>query len=177
MTALLRRLRRRFGREDGTATVEFVLLFPVYVAILFSGIEAGIVMTRQVMLERAVDVSMRELRLGQMEDPSHARLRDAICEHTVVIRDCRNVLLLELRPIDTTTWSGLQDPTTCVDREEDIQPVTQFLPGGENQLMLVRACVIVDPIVPGSIMAMALPRDPSGGFRLLAATIYVNEPA
>jgi hypothetical protein len=180
MTGLLprlcRRLRRRLRREDGNATVELVLLLPVYVAILFTGIEAGLLMTRQVMLERAVDLSLRDLRLGQMEDPSAARLRDAICANTVVIRDCQNALLLELRPIDTTSWAGLDDPVACVNRDEPIQPVTQFHTGGENQLMLVRACVVLDPVIPTSTLALALPRDPSGGVRVLAESVFVNEP-
>lgn len=173
----LHRLRRRFVREDGTASIEFALLFPLYVAVLFIGIEAGVVMTRQVMLERGVDMSLRDLRLGRMENASHDTLRNEICSHTVVIRDCRNVLLLELTPIDSTTWAGLNEPTTCVDRSEEIQPVTQFLPGGDNQLMLVRACVIVDPLIPGGALALALPRDGSGGFRLLASSVFVNEPS
>lgn len=177
MTGLLRRLRRRLRREDGNATVEFVILFPLYIAVMFTGIEAGLLMTRQVMLERAVDLSLRDLRLGQMEDPSAERLREAICANTVVIANCRDVLLLELRPVDTATWGGLNDPVACIDRDEEIQPVTQFQAGGDNQLMLVNVCIVIDPVVPTSALALALPRDPSGGIRLLSASVFVNEPS
>jgi hypothetical protein len=179
--SLLRRagraLRRGARREDGSSTIEFVILFPLFFGLLASTIEAGIFMTRQVMLERAVDLSLRSLRLGTMEDPSADTLREAICAETVVIQDCRTVLLLELRRIDTTTWDGLETPAQCVNRDEEIQPVTQFTPGASNDLMMVRACVVVDPIVPTSRFAMALPRDPSGGYRLLASSVFVNEPS
>jgi hypothetical protein len=172
-----RALRRGARPEDGSATLEFVIYFPLFFAVLASTIEAGIFMSRQVMLERAVDLSLRSLRLGTMENPSAATLRDAICEETVIVPDCRNVLLLELRRVSTATWDGLETPPSCVNRDEDIQPVTQFTPGTDNDLMMVRACVVVDPIIPTSGLAMALPRDASGGFRLLASSVFVNEPS
>ncbi len=172
-----RALRRGARREDGSSTIEFVFYFPLFFAVLASSIEAGIFMSRQVMLERAVDISLRSLRLGTMEDPSANALRDAICDETVIIRNCREVLLLELRRIDTTTWDGLETPASCIDRNEEIQPVTQFTPGTDNELMMVRACVVVDPIIPTSGLAMALPRDASGGYRLLASSVFVNEPS
>ena len=172
-----RRLRRLARREDGASTVAFALIFPVVIGLIFATLEVGLFMTRQVMLERGVDLALRDLRLGAVEDPSQEKLRSAICERTVIIRDCEQVLLLELRPVDTSSWAGLTDPVACIERAEEITPVTQFVAGQQNELMLVRACAIIDPILPGGTMALAMPRDPSGGFRMVASSAFVNEPS
>ena len=48
---------RRFARSDrGTATVEFVIGVPLILAFLFSAIDYGTVMLRQVFLDRSVDM-------------------------------------------------------------------------------------------------------------------------
>jgi Flp pilus assembly protein TadG len=59
-----RRLRRLLAREDGTATVEFVVLFPVFMLVLVNAVEASVVMSRVAMLDRALDLAVRELRIG-----------------------------------------------------------------------------------------------------------------
>lgn len=173
---MTRRILRALRRQGGGASIEFVLVFPVLMALVGAIFEAGIATTRQVMLERALDLAMRDLRLGAMSAPSHDGLRRAICDRAAVIRDCEAAMLLELRPIDTDNWAGLDSPIRCIDRSEEIAPVTQFRTGGAQALMLVRACVIVDPVVPVSALALALPRDGAGGYRLLAASVFVNEP-
>jgi hypothetical protein len=169
-------LRRAWRREDGTATMEFVIVFPIFVMLLLIGVEAGVMKTRQAMLERALDIAMRDLRLGQLQNPSREAFRDLVCENTAAIRFCEQNLLLELRPISTTTWALPPTPPTCVDRDEEIAPLTQFVEGGGNQLMLIRACFVVDPIFPTTPWGLQLPLDATGGFQMAAASIFVNEP-
>lgn len=176
LIALWRRLRQRLAAQSGSAALEFVLVFPVFIGILITSIEGGILMTRSVMLERALDISVRDLRLGRLEPATPAELRRRICDQTILVDNCEANLLLELRRINTTTWAGLDDPEACIDRVEDITPATEFTPGEENDLMIVRACVIVDPIIAVSGFAMALPRDPRGGFRIAYSSVFVNEP-
>lgn len=172
----LRRLRRAFGREEGGATVEFVIVFPLFLTVLLTSVESGLMLARQVMLERALDMAVRDLRLGSWVNPDHDGLRERICARTGILRDCRTDLLLELQPVDATNWILPQDPVACVDREEEIEPVTQFTPGAGNQLMLVRVCYIADPLFPTTRFGLQLPLDASGGFQLRSASAFVNEP-
>lgn len=58
-----RRLRRLLAREDGTATVEFVVLFPVFMMVLANAVEASVLMSRAAMLDRALDLAVRGLRI------------------------------------------------------------------------------------------------------------------
>ncbi len=56
--------RRRSPEEDGTATIPFLLFLPFFMMLVISSLEMGMLMLRHVMLERALDMSVRDLRLG-----------------------------------------------------------------------------------------------------------------
>jgi hypothetical protein len=51
-----------------------------------------------------------------------------------------------------------------------------FNPGSDNQLMMVRACMIIDRMLPFSGFGLNLTRDDSGGLHMMAASVFVNEP-
>ena len=88
-----------------------------------------------------------------------------------------DVILIELRPVSTATWAPLAAATKCLDREADIAPYTEFDGGQQNEMMLVRACVIVDPFFKSSEFALDLPKhDTSGGYALISVSAFVNEP-
>lgn len=170
------RLRRAARSESGSATIEFVIVVPVLLTIFMSAFEVGLVMTKRVMLERAIDVSVRNLRLGLWVNPTPLMLKQSICNEAAIIPDCMNVMLLELRPVSTVTWSPLDNNVKCVQRDEVIQPLTEFVPGGANEMMLVRACAIIDPIFKTSALGLNLPVDETGGYALVATSAFVNEP-
>ena len=167
---------QRMRGEDGNATIDFVLVVPAFLMLLMASVEAGVTLTRDMMLERALDISLREVRMGSAAVDTHAELKERICQVATLVNDCGNSLLLELRPVSTTTWGPLDDAATCVDRTATISPQTTFQVGVANELMLVRACLVIDPIFPTSGLASALPLDASGGFRIVATSAFVNEP-
>ena len=178
--AMLFRLRRLFRRaarsEEGASTVEFALIFPAFVTVLFMSVEAGLLTARIVMLERSLDIAVRDLRLGIMENPTHDLVKARICDNVVILPDCLNTVMLEMRPVSRTTWNVFEESPICVDRTADIQPLTTFVTGGENQLMLVRACAVFDPVFPTSHLGLRLPLDQSGGYQVVAMSAFVNEP-
>ena len=169
-----------FRRADrGTATIEFCILFPVFMVLLLSGFEAGMLMTRQLMLERGMDMTMRQLRLGTMAEPSHANVKTEICHRSLIIPDCMKSVQLELREVDTVAWNVPMDGDRCVDRTADLDPLVEpggFSQGERNTLMMVRACAVFDPWFPGVGLGTQLPRDASGGYRLIATSGFMNEP-
>lgn len=176
--AIAARMRRALGAlagdESGTATIEFVMFVPVFLTVFMSAFESGLLMTRQSMLERAVDVSVRELRLGWK--PTHDQLKARICQLATVFPDCSTSVMLELRPISTVTWGPLDPNVKCVNRDAVIQPIVDWIQGLQNEMMLVRACSVFNPIFPITGMGLNLPLDASGGYQLAASSAFVNEP-
>ncbi len=174
--AITGRMRRALSREEGNATIEFVLLFPALITLFLMVIEAGLLMTRGVMLDRAVDLSVREIRLGTLTPMTAEGLKQAICNRAVIIPDCLNSVTVEMRPLSKTTWGPLTGSATCIDRSQSVKPVLEFTPGTQNEMMLIRVCSIFDPLFPTSALAAQIKLDSTGAYALVAMSAFVNEP-
>lgn len=178
MMNVLTQSASRFLRteERGAATVEFVIIFPVFILLFLSSFEAAMMLTRQVMLERGIDIAVRDLRLGTGTAITQAQLRTTICEEARVLPDCEANMLVELTVISQTTYDLPAASQPCVDRTGVITPVVSFSNGSINELMLIRACYVVDPMFPGSGLGLQLTRDTDGELRMIASAAFVNEP-
>jgi Flp pilus assembly protein TadG len=173
----LRRAWRRLSDEDGSITVDFVILAPLFLTILFASFEAGYANMRQVMLERALDITVRDLRVGALgNQPTHQVVRNRFCDLATLMPNCQTELLLEMRVIDRTTWTGFATAPTCVNRLVAVQPALAFTQGGSNQLVTIRACAVFDPFFPTTKWGLQLQRDASGGYQMAAMSAFVNEP-
>jgi len=173
---LIRRLKGAAFGDEGNATIEFVILFPLIMFIFFSSFEVSIYLTRAVLLDRALDLNVRLLRLGSLEPATSEELKARVCEDALIFADCPNAIMIELTEVSTETWNLPAGNMVCVDRDEDIQPVVEFDFGGLNDLMLVRACTVLDPFFGTTPYVMELPVDDTGGYIVAAASTFVNEP-
>lgn len=173
------RALRWFGvSEKGVATVEFVIVFPFFVGVFLGSYEVAIMNIRAVMLERAVDMAVREIRLAGGADIEHEDVRTFICNRMILIKDCTDVTKIELTRVDRDTWTvDLEATPDCQDRLDDIKPPKNFQNGTENDLMLVRVCAVVDTVFPTFGVGRTIPRDPDGGYILTSLSAFVNEPA
>ncbi|WP_430463539.1 TadE/TadG family type IV pilus assembly protein [Tabrizicola sp.] len=166
-----------FGREDkGTAAVEFAMAVPLLLTIFMASFESGFLMVRSIMLEQSVDVTMRSLRLGHYPLPTAALLKDEICSRSVILKDCDQNITIEMIRVNTSNWALPTNRIACVNREEDIVPVTQMQIGQQNDMMLVRVCVVQDAIFPTTGVGLGLPKDSEGGYGLVAVSAFVVEP-
>ncbi len=177
----LDRMIRAFRREDGTASMEFVLMVPVVLLIFMSSFESGLLMTREILLEQSIDMAMRELRLGHYgaltNDALSDKLKTEICKRTIIFPDCIHNITLDLDRINTATWSIPTDITTCANRTTPFTPAVNLVPGQQNDMMLVRVCVSLPAMFPGMGLAMSLPMDSLGNYVLLARSAFVVEPS
>lgn len=168
---------RRFAQcEGGNATVEFVMVVPFMFIIFFSAMEGGMLSTQHVALERGLDLAVRDVRIGQLSNPDHTKLAKQICDYAVIIKDCEQNIRLEMMTADPRNWAAPSKIVRCVDRSEDGSPVIDITNGLNNQLMILRACVLFDPMTPGSGLGKALPKESEGAYALVATSSYVMEP-
>ena len=177
MTSVLRKVWRHFKREDGVATTEFVLVIPLLMAVFMASFESGLLMIRSIMLEQSVDMTMRELRLGHFTLPTPASLKREICSLTVIFSNCETSIMIEMERVSTTNWAMPLNPINCVDRSEVIQPVTTLQIGQQNDIMVVRVCVVQDAMFPTTGIGLGLPLDANGGYGLVTTSAFVTEPS
>ncbi len=169
---------RRFRKqEDGSATVEFTILFVPMFATLVWAVELGMIQINYSMLERAVDLTVRELRLGTGSAPQHDQIRDTICDRALFVQDCQNNLRIEMVRIDPYNWTAPPTDADCTDVSEPIEPVREFVNDADsNELMFLRVCAKFDPFMPHVGMADKLIVDGSGKYALVTSTAFVQEP-
>jgi hypothetical protein len=176
LARLVSPLRRALKRDEGTATVDFVICIPVIMTIFIASIESGVLMTRYIMLERSVDIVMRNLRLGEYPDPTSAFLKTEICSRSTILEDCEANITIALEPVSQTTWVFPERNAGCVDRDANISPSLTYDTGAAHEIMLVRVCVIQDAMFPTTGIGLNLPTDGQGGYGLTAMSAFVNEP-
>ena len=131
------------------------------------------------MLERSVDLAVRDLRLGSpvVDDPEI--LREMVCSRSMLLPKCSETLILELQRVSTDTWDGVSDVTRCINRDSELSPVLQadFDRGTGNDLMYVRVCALADPVFPTTGLGARLVRTPEGEYASTAISVFVNEPS
>ncbi|MBY8975852.1 pilus assembly protein [Rhodobacteraceae bacterium NNCM2] len=172
---MLTAVREYLSNEDGSATIEFAIIFPVIMFLFMTIAEVGFLTARSVLLERGVDLAVRDLRLGIVPNPTHDVMRSRICDYSTILSDCDRDLILEVVEMDVNSAYPQNQPN-CRDRSEEIEPTISFNPGQRNRIMFIRACMIIDPLFPGVGLGLRLPKDATGGYQLASYSAYMNEP-
>ena len=179
-------IRKMFSRqrpaalssEEGNASVEFVLLFPIIFAMFVSSVDISVMMLRQVFLDRAVDLALRDVRLGIIQPTGLEGFKDRICQNSALTPNCRDSITVELRPVSVADLQNYDPTARCVDRANNVSPVLQFTPGaGGQELMLIRACTVSNPFIVASGFIFGAARGPNDDFMSVSIGIFVNEPA
>lgn len=171
-------LRQFLRRPDGSATIEFVILFPLFMGIFLASFELGILQLRHTMLERGLDQAVRTVRLSSGAIPDHDTIRMQICDGTVLVPDCVSNLKLEMIRLDPWSSFAALPPADCIDRAVPFAPVRSWVDEGPNDIVLLRACILFDPFFPTTGIGYRLTQDfdAGGAYALTAKNVFVVEP-
>lgn len=176
----LKKLRaglRRLGlSESGAASVEFAIVFPFFLGVFLSSYEVAMMNMRAVMVERAMDIAVRNIRLSSGAQLDYEDVKADICRDAYLVPDCENTIMIELLSVDKANWNGMQHRADCIERGNPLKPLVKFKNGQQNELMLIRLCAVVDPVFPGIGVGRTMPKDNSGGYQIIATSAFVNEP-
>lgn len=171
---------KRFRRdEDGSALViEFALFVPLLMTAFMMAVEMGIYSMRLMQLDRGLDVAVREVRLNTSTAYTHDELKDMICAGTGWLEACETRLKLEMSPVNLREFARFDPNPDCIDSsDEEAQPPRGYTNGIQNDMMMLRACVLFTPVFPTSAMGRAFEKDPSGeNGRMVAFAAFVQEP-
>lgn len=173
----MRRRSASFARSTSGATaLEFAMVLPIFLALMFSVFEAGWMMSKAIMLDRALNITVRLMRVGATDAAkTQADIKKQVCAKTLIILDCENVLTIEMTEVkaagDVPTTA-----TTCIDRGASVKPIVSFNPGARTSIVFVRACAVSDPLTPLIGLALNLSKDSKGGYSIMSSSAFVNEP-
>ncbi len=177
MIGRLAKAFRRFRKcEDGSAVVPFALWTPVMIGIALSTVEVGAMTLRHTQLERALDLTVREIKLGTGQIYSHSELKAMICAKTSILADCGEMLHLEMIGLDMRDWTDPPSTVECTDVALDVTPQRNFEFGQEHETMLLRACYKYRPISPVSKLGRPVKTDADGYTGVVSTATFVHEP-
>jgi hypothetical protein len=171
---------RAFGRrEDGSAAVEFGLVFAPFLAFLFAIMETALVFFAGQTLETAVADASRFVLTGQAQTSglTQAQFKEKVClddngkQRAIFgLFDCMTNLTVDVQKYSAFSGVDLSRP---VDADGKVKTGT-YDPGGACEIVVVR--LIYQFPVYLSLFGFDL-ADMSGNKRLLVATsVFRNEP-
>lgn len=173
----MRRALKRFRRaEEGTATLEFVLMLPLFILFFLSTFELGMALARQMMMDRAVDIAVREVRVGDVPVVTHDALKALICENALM-PNCDDDLRLEMIELNPRAWVAPPGIVDCVDRNDPARLARTFNTTAPNRLMVLRVCALFDPYFPTTGLGASLRRQSGGAYALVSSSTFVVEPS
>ena len=176
MGNILRHIKHFSRNEDGVATLEFVIAFPFVFAMIVATFDAGLLMMKYVVLENALDRVVRDVRLTGIANGQAGVtfFKQEVCTIAQLIKNCQTNLHVEMTPIDTSSTFN-PSAVTCVDRNANNPPATTFTTGAPDDIVYIRACLVVDRYFPSALSGI-FTVDASGGIQLIADSAYVVEP-
>jgi Flp pilus assembly protein TadG len=165
---IARRIRRR---EDGVTAVEFALVAPVFMFLVFAILETSLMYVVATVMQGEVALTTRIIRTGQLqqEDDAIAAFRDSLCENLDNVLDCDNVII-DVRTFDDFGEIDLDD---FVDEDGNASG-NQFTPGSAGEIVVVRVAYQYNIVTP--YLDEFLPTDANGNLMLFAGTAFKNEP-
>lgn len=169
----------RFSRnEDGQMLLEFAIMTPLVFTAFLTSVELGIYKMRHQFLDRGLDMAVRNVRLNTGTEYTHADIKSMTCDFAGFLDDCETQLKLEMRPVDPRNFTEFAENEDCTDASEPVNPSRTFVLGGQNELMLLRACYKFDPVFPTSGLGydFATNGDNAGMARIVSIAAFVQEP-
>lgn len=178
MTMVVKKFLYRFHCEEKASInlIEFAILAPVLFGSFFFGFELSMHSIRQMLLDRGLEVTTREVRLNTGKQFTHESLRDAICINAGGLEGCQENLRLEMVPVNPRNFAPLGAHPDCVDVAEPVAPLNGWSLGQQHELMLLRACMKFVPVFASVGLGKLLGSGSDGMGKMVSISAFVQEP-
>lgn len=173
------RLKSAVRDRRGSAAMEFALVAPTFLALMFTTFEVGWFYFATSQIDAAAVESARLIRTGQAQKATPPLTKEAffarVCPHVRVFGDCDDVLTVE---VDTfATFQDLANDTSsvvCTNDEPSAVSALAYDPGGENAIVRLRVCLLYKTINP--VLGVNVSETADGKRRVFSTYIIRNEP-
>ncbi|WP_411817187.1 TadE/TadG family type IV pilus assembly protein [Hyphococcus sp. DH-69] len=166
--------------RSGSTAVEFAMIMPLFLAILFSIFEAGWFYFVSTSVQQANANAARLIRTGQAQ--SGALSKDAffkeICDVVDAFGSCEEKLTIDIAKYDNFAQlaADVSEPV-CRDKDDPTIEGAQFGSndyGHGEEIIRVRVCFLYKPMTPA--LGLNLAKTKHGDRKLVSVSIFRNEP-
>ena len=171
---------RLFKDRDGTAAIEFAIVAPIFLGLMFSLFEVGWYFYTSSIVDASVSDAARLIETGQIQgtedaDDQHEAIFSAVCNVLQHFGDCEERLTVEVQTYaNFANLAADNSPAVCADAAEDAVEAIPFDAGGELSIVRVRICYIYSTVNPA--IGVNLSEPGSSKRRLVTTSIFRNEP-
>jgi Flp pilus assembly protein TadG len=159
--------------KSGATAVEFALIAPILLVLMFGLIEAGAVYIGQAWITYATGDMARQIRTGQIQTEAidKATFRNRVCAKLAGYFKCDTDLQIDVKAYPSFTATNVGSPVVAGDLDPNLN---RYEPGTSCQVVLVRVFYkwsVQTPFFTSFLVNMA------GNKHLItAAAAYRNEP-
>ncbi len=174
--------RRRFaGDRSGAAAVEFSMVAPVFLLMMFSTFEIGWFFYANSIVDASVAEAARLVKTGQIQQMAgtpqqkYDLIYNTLCDVLDTFGTCNTRLTVEVQTY--TSFSDLAadvTPPTCASAPPAAVSAIPFNPGNQLDIVRVRVCFIYDTINPA--IGINLSQPGTNNRNLISSMIFRNEP-
>ena len=171
---------KHFGfvrNREGATAVEFALVFPIFLMLTFSVLEAGWFFFVQSAVEEANSRAARLIRTGQVQNGGVSKdaFFDEICNIVDTFGDCSENLTVGVSRYSTFAdlAADLQNPV-CRDEDDGAVDALPYNAGAQRDIVRVRVCFLYKPLNPG--IGLSLANTDDGKRKIVSVAIFRNEP-
>lgn len=161
----------------GSAAVEFAIILPVFLALVFSIVEAGWFFFVKSAVEQANANAARLIRTGQAQTGGVTKEQffDKICNVLDTFGDCSKRLTVDIERFDDfkSLAADLSEPV-CRDAGDDKVSALPYDAGAQRDIVRVRVCFLYKPVNP--MLGLNLARTKDGMRKIVSVSIFRNEP-
>ncbi|MEZ5920773.1 MAG: pilus assembly protein [Parvularculaceae bacterium] len=174
---LFRGARRAAADREGSTAVEFAIIAPTFLALMFSTFEVGWFYFANSQVDGATLEAARYIRTGQAQESNLTKdeFFDHVCPYLEVFGQCQNNLTVEVQTFSTfAALAADNSPVVCRDDPQAAIDAINYTPGTDDSIVRLRICLLYHTINPAIGVNVA---DSSNGKRRLYGTyIFRNEP-
>lgn len=158
---------------DGSNAVEFAMVVPIFLAVVFSIFEVGYVFLTDLALESALNNAARLVRTGQVQGGMTAgQFKTQVCNGTYSLVNCSNL------NVDVNVFNSFDDGTNLpplLDENGELVDNSVFNTGTRESIIVIRTTYVYDIINP---MGEAIQLSNYGDNQYLQVHIvaFKNEP-
>lgn len=172
---------RLFANKDGTAAIEFAIVAPVFLGIMFSLFEIGWYFYANSIVDASVSDAARLIETGQIQKSTGTDAQkkqamfNAVCNVMKEFGDCSTRLTVDVQTYpDFASLAAANDPATCADAPQSQRDAIPFSPGTELEIVRVRICFIYTTINPAIGVNVSEPG--TNKRRLISQAVFRSEP-
>jgi len=171
--------------ERGVTTIEFALIAPVFLYLLFGIIEVSLLLFTSSVVEGGAQTAARKIRTGaaQLSGDTEGTFTTELCSAISSMYDCNDV---SVNVSTFSTFSGVSIPDVKINGngdlvyedgdgndDNDMLFATEFTPGGASEISVVHVIYSWEFYTP---LIGALMSDNGTSISLSTTVVFRNEP-